>query len=304
MAEPQRAIVPLSEAGPTVPGLVGDRGITVRNIDELARLATMAFKSGLCGRSFANVEAVGVAIATGLELGLSPMQSLQCVVVINGRPGLNGTAAKALVEASGLLQDFAEWYEVGGKTFDDPGGNFQDTTAACCRVQRVGRSPRTTRFTVAQAKRAGLWGKAGPWTQYPERMLRWRCVGFALNDAFPDVLKGFKTAEELMDFPPAKGKPAAVEVGLPPAAEAATDEAPAEVVDDAELCPMDLLFKADTLIRTKSKGKAWAPALEHFGIAVPDQFEEPKNEDDLLQLGGWLRRADAERVVAILEGKK
>jgi hypothetical protein len=57
------------------------------------------------------------------------------------------------------------------------------------------------RFSVADAKRAGLWGKSGPWTQYPRRMLQLRARGFALRDAFPDVLKGLVTAEEAQDYP-------------------------------------------------------------------------------------------------------
>jgi hypothetical protein len=58
-------------------------------------------------------------------------------------------------------------------------------------------------FSVADAKRAGLWGKSGPWTQYPRRMLQLRARGFALRDAFPDVLKGLVTAEEAQDYPQA-----------------------------------------------------------------------------------------------------
>ena len=56
-------------------------------------------------------------------------------------------------------------------------------------------------FSVANAKTAKLWGKQGPWTQYPERMLAQRARGFALRDAFPDALKGIITREEAEDIP-------------------------------------------------------------------------------------------------------
>ena len=56
-------------------------------------------------------------------------------------------------------------------------------------------------FSVANAKTARLWGKQGPWTQYPERMLAQRARGFALRDAFPDALKGIITREEAEDIP-------------------------------------------------------------------------------------------------------
>jgi len=53
---------------------------------------------------------------------------------------------------------------------------------------------------VEDAKRAGLWAKQGPWTAYPKRMMQMRARGFALRDAFPDVLKGMITAEEAQDY--------------------------------------------------------------------------------------------------------
>jgi len=57
------------------------------------------------------------------------------------------------------------------------------------------------RFSVEDAKRAGLWGKQGPWQAYPKRMLQMRARGFALRDAYPDVLKGLISTEEAQDYP-------------------------------------------------------------------------------------------------------
>jgi len=68
-------------------------------------------------------------------------------------------------------------------------------------AKRKGRKPVETRFSVEDAKRAGLWGKGGPWTAYPKRMLQMRARGFALRDAFPDVLKGMISVEEAQDYP-------------------------------------------------------------------------------------------------------
>jgi hypothetical protein len=131
------------------------------------------------------------AIQMGAEVGLSPMASLQNIAVINGKPGLYGPAMLAVVEASGLLADIDEGVRGEGPSME-----------AYCTVQRVGRKPRTFTFTYAQAKRAGLIGKAGPWTQYPERMFLARARTFALRDIFPDVLAGLsQSVEELMDIP-------------------------------------------------------------------------------------------------------
>ena len=56
-------------------------------------------------------------------------------------------------------------------------------------------------FSVGMAKKANLWGKHGPWTQYPDRMLQNRARSFALRDAFADVLRGVISTEEARDIP-------------------------------------------------------------------------------------------------------
>jgi hypothetical protein len=66
-------------------------------------------------------------------------------------------------------------------------------------VKRKGEPDVHSSFSVSDAKRAGLWGKQGPWSQYPKRMLQLRARAFALRDAFPDALRGLASAEEEQD---------------------------------------------------------------------------------------------------------
>jgi len=95
------------------------------------------------------------------------------------------------VQSSSVCEFVAEQVEGDG-----------DAMVATCEAKRRGYPKSTVvRFSVADAKKAGLWGKTGPWTQYPKRMLQLRARGFALRDAFPDVLKGLVTAEEAQDYP-------------------------------------------------------------------------------------------------------
>ena len=133
-----------------------------------------------------------VCVQWGYEMGLAPMQALQNIAVINGKPSVYGDAAMALVQNNPVCEDIEEFIEDEGTP----------NPVAVCVAKRKGRKPVTARFSVEDAKRAGLWGKQGPWTQYPKRMLQMRARGFALRDAFPDVLKGLITIEEAMDFPP------------------------------------------------------------------------------------------------------
>jgi hypothetical protein len=166
--------------------------LTPNTFDQLVTFAELAAKSGMVPRDYINKPgAIMVSVQMGSELGLSPMQSVNSIAVINGRPGVFGDALIGLCRQSPLCQDIVE-------TIDGDGDN---RTAVCVAI-RLGSTPCTSRFSVADAKRAGLWGKSGPWTQYPDRMLQNRARGFSLRDAFPDLLRGLKTVEELRDTPP------------------------------------------------------------------------------------------------------
>jgi hypothetical protein len=119
------------------------------------------------------------------------MQALQNIAVINGKPSVYGDAAMALVQASPVCEDIEEYFD----------GEGTPNPVAVCVAKRKGRKPVVAKFSVEDAKRAGLWGKQGPWQAYPKRMMQMRARGFALRDAFPDVLKGLITAEEAQDDP-------------------------------------------------------------------------------------------------------
>ena len=161
------------------------------NFDQLVRFSEMAAQSDLVPKDYRGKPAnVMLAVQMGSELGLAPMQALQSIAVINGRPGVWGDGLIGLCRQSPLCEDIVETIE----------GEGDDKTATCI-AKRRGSTPVTSTFSMGDAKRAGLAGKPGPWTQYPERMLKNRARGFALRDAFPDVLRGFKTIEELQDIP-------------------------------------------------------------------------------------------------------
>ena len=90
-----------------------------------------------------------------------------------------------------------------------------DARYGWCEAKRRGSPAIKRTFSVADAKRAGLWGKSGPWQQYPDRMLQMRARGFALRDAFPDALRGLISQEEAQDMPPAQGPVIDVVAGQP-----------------------------------------------------------------------------------------
>jgi hypothetical protein len=165
----------------------------------LWRIAKAVATSGLAPRDLKSPEQVFVAMAHGLEIGLPPMQALQRIAVINGRPTIWGDALIGLVRASGLSESIAE-------SFDGKEGT--DDFRAVCVEKRKDSDTVTGVFSVRDAKTAGLWGKSGPWTQHPKRMLKMRARAFALRDLYADVLGGMYATEELLDGPGQSPTPA------------------------------------------------------------------------------------------------
>ena len=167
------------------------RGLALATFDDAFRFAKMVAASEFAPKDFkGKPESCLLAIQHGSEVGLSPMQSLQSIAVINGRPTIWGDAALALVQSSPVCEYVREYIEGEG-----------DGMVAVCEAKRRGYpAPTVSRFSMADAKRAGLAGKTGPWTQYPARMLALRARGFALRNAFADALRGLITAEEAQDY--------------------------------------------------------------------------------------------------------
>ena len=164
-----------------------------KSLKEAEQLAQLVFDAKLAPKGFGSPKACLVGILYGMELGLSPMAALQKIALIDGRPTLWGDAALALVQSSGLLGSFSETIE----QHIDPSTNHLRWIATCSLTRANLKDPITRTFTSDDAKRAGLWQKPGPWSQYPKRMLTIRARAFALRDAFPDILAGLYIREEL-----------------------------------------------------------------------------------------------------------
>jgi hypothetical protein len=161
--------------------------LSCNNLEAAMKLAEMFSKSAMVPKQYqGNAANCLVAMAYGDSLGMAPLQAMQSVAVVNGVPALYGDGMLALVQASPVFESIEESIEDG---------------AAVCTVKRRGMKPVQRVFTIDDAKRAGLWGKAGPWQQYPSRMLQMRARSWALRDAFADVLRGIQSVEEVRDIP-------------------------------------------------------------------------------------------------------
>lgn len=216
--------------------IAGDKpaAIVPTNIEQVWRFAELVSASGMAPRGMDKPETITVAIMHGLEIGLTPLMALQRIAVVNGRPTIWGDAAMALVRASGRSEYVRESIRGEG-----------DAMVAVCDVKRRDESePHTSEFSVADAEKAGLWGKSGPWQQYPKRMLQMRARAFALRDTFADVLGGLYLREE-MEGHTGSSEPRDITPRDEPPAPPPTIEAPkAEVIEPA---PAPAPMQADDL---------------------------------------------------------
>lgn len=208
-----------------------------------------------------------VAIQMGQELGMTPMRALRSIAVINGRASMWGDDVLAMVLASPVCEYVRE-----GESTEKEG---------ICKVKRKGGEEHVSRFTLEDAKRAGLLGKQGPWQASTARMLKLRARGFALRDVFADVLAGLVSAEEALDIPPPVEEPAepittslkdrlkakvAEPAALPePGLELSANEEPAEAPADDPCSPYR---------RTLAASEPSNKAIQQWWGTVPEELRQ------------------------------
>lgn len=165
--------------------------------DELLQMSNIYYKSQMIPTHLKTPEAVYIAMRWALALGVDPFLGLRDIFVIENIPSVRTEAAIALVQSSGFCEMIKQEFI---------GNPFDDSFTAICKVKRKGGEEHISTFSVKDAKTALLWGKktnsgkATAWVTYPKRMLMYRAVGFALRDIFPDVLRGAKLYEEVIDY--------------------------------------------------------------------------------------------------------
>ncbi|MAH49090.1 hypothetical protein CMI37_24915 [Candidatus Pacearchaeota archaeon] len=183
------------------------------NLGELMQYAEFIAGSALVPKAYrGNPGSIVIAVQMGETVGLKCGQALQNIAVIGGRATIWGDAVLALCLAAPGCIDIIE----------DDIATIKENQAATCIAKRRNRPDKTCTFSVEDAKKAGLWGKDGPWQTNPNRMLQMRARGFACRDQFPDALRGLSMREEVADIPVAEKQP--LRVMLPEAKQAEDPE--------------------------------------------------------------------------------
>lgn len=156
---------------------------------EMMEMSKVLANSGIVPASYAGrPDAVFAVIQYGREFGIPPMSALQNIAFINGKPSMGTDLLSALAHRH------PEWagYEI--KTLTD-----EKCEVVVRRLPKGATKPVefTGSFTMKEAREARLVKSDGAWDKWKRRMLKHRASAFALRDAFPDILAGTYSYEEM-----------------------------------------------------------------------------------------------------------
>ncbi len=195
----------LHKGGPEIAKADPTRAFEPRDIDEGYNMAKLLVASGLMPRGVQRPEAAFAIIAAGRELGLTAMQSLRSIHIIEGKPTLSADLIAALCKSR---SDVCVYFRLVEST----------DKVARYETQRKGEpAPTAMAWTWEDAQRAGVTGKDN-WKKYPAAMLRARCITALARAVYPDLAMGVYDPDEVSSEPVYAG-PAEVVRQAPPKVE-------------------------------------------------------------------------------------
>jgi hypothetical protein len=173
-----------------------------QNLDEAWRMAEAFFLAGMVPKSLEGKTdnetkaKIMLALCKGAEVGFGPVTAVSTIMVINSKACLYGDGATSLVQNSGIV----DWITTKIVSKDDSGKWGEGYKVTVTLKRKDQSEPYARSFSYDDAKRSRLLGKAGPWTDYPERQCYWRAASWAYRDGASDALMGLAVAEEVRDY--------------------------------------------------------------------------------------------------------
>lgn len=228
-----------------------------RSWKELWWLCQNLSRTGFFPKAIAGPEQAMAIILAGKDLGLSQMQSLRSISIIEGKISINADAQLGLMLAAGIK---FKWTEKSAKR-------------AACHVEREGQEPDDFEFTMEDATLARLTGDRGGKTSnyklYPAAMLRARCVSIVGRAYCPDILAGVYLRAELDEQ----------------AEEDPPEFEDAEIVEQPALAELPRSLdvaerEAQQAARPEAQPEPHAVSSEDDPEPEEDDPEEPENEPD------------------------
>lgn len=245
------------------------------NVNEALSLAKVLVESRLLPKSITTAQQAFTIMAAGKEMGLTAMQALRSIHVIEGKPSCSADLILALCKRH---PDVCMYFRLVKS----------DALIATYETRRRGDpEPTTLSFTIEQAKAAKLTGKDN-WTKYPEAMLRARCIAALARAVYPDLVLGVYETDELAQERVVNVAPVRGVIQDDPPADASYDPVTGEVLDGgsppAATAPagdrLEAELKASAMvarigqIKNEFEKKAWTK--KHW-----DEIAELKKHPDL-----------------------
>jgi hypothetical protein len=232
--------------------LTSNRELTPQIWTMIKEMAPVMHQARLFGVT--SSEQAAAIMLKGYELGLGITASFEFIQVIQGKPGLIPRGALALLHTSPEMEKIEIRRLMNGNTFI----GFE------CYMKRRGGFEHTSRWTMDDAKRAGLIKPDSGWVNYPENMCMWRAIGFTADVVAPDITAGMTA---LMKMPEQYGVALSeggdvIDVTSAPAPAHVAPTAPAITLDD--LCNM---FGAEAVL-VANEGKIPGSDAEVQALAV------------------------------------
>lgn len=141
------------------------------DVKDLAQMLSAA-PPGLIPKAYqGSAPGIFACLLRGIGLGLDPMEALANIHVIEGKAILSSELMLSIVMRKGVQ---VEWTKMEDDEVE-------------CRLTRPGHPVHHGRWTIEDARRAGLAGK-DIWKKYPRAMLRARCISEAIRAWAPDLL--------------------------------------------------------------------------------------------------------------------
>lgn len=167
----------------------------IQQFENAQRIGKALASSALVPREYQGQQGLAntlVAMEIAGRMGLSPLQVMQNLHIIHGRPSWSSQFIIAMINGCGRFTPLD--YNVSGE------GDSLSCFAYATEIA-TGKELRGPVVTMAMAKREGWATKSGSkWQTMPDLMIRYRAAAFWGRLYVPEFLVGMKTQEEVVDI--------------------------------------------------------------------------------------------------------
>jgi hypothetical protein len=167
----------------------------IQQFENAQRIAKALASSALVPKEYQGQTGLAntlVAMEIAGRMGLSPLQVMQNLHIIHGRPSWSSQFIIAMINGCGRFTPLD--YNVSGE------GDTLSCFAYATEIA-TGKELRGPVVTMAMAKREGWATKSGSkWQTMPDLMVRYRAAAFWGRLYVPEFLVGMKTQEEVVDI--------------------------------------------------------------------------------------------------------